>query len=167
MTREPTTIVRSETARSASVRSATARLRAGEGIGPRVTELLADRLTATAAVARLAVARAPHEAIEPDALAALASVQRLDEEELIARWRHFRVFYASYLESMRARESTMKRALEALSSHAAARSPDPKLRSALRVCRLRRPPLAKVQALVAEARALQLDAGQNTITQTS
>lgn len=141
------------------------RNRAGEGLGPRPSELLADRLGAAAALFRMAPAPVALEGI-PDAraLAELSSLQRRDEEELLARWHHFRDYYRSYLDTMRAREASLKRAVDALSAATGDRSASPKVRSALRICRLRRPPLAKVQAIVAEARALEAD---QIMTQTS
>ena len=136
------------------------RVRAAEGIGPRPSELLADRLDAAAALAKLTASRAgldgdpARERVDFAALAELASVQRGDEDELLARWHHFRGYYVAYLDVVRAREATLKGALDALATITGERAGDPKVRSALRLCRLRRPPLAKVEALVSEANGL-------------
>jgi hypothetical protein len=134
------------------------RVRATEGIGPRPSELIADRLFAVAALAQ--VTRPENaESIDVEALSKLASEQRRDEEELIQRWDRFRSYYLEYLTALPARQSTLKRALDALSIQAAARAGDPSVRSALRVCRLRRPPLAKVEAIVAAAQGERLAVG--------
>ena len=130
------------------------RIRAAEGLGPRPSELLADRLGAAAALARMTSTLPIEGAPDARALAELSAVQRRDEDALIACWHNFREHYVRYLDIMRAREATLKRALDVLSAATGDRAAPPKVRAALRMCRLRRPPLAKVEALVAEARAL-------------
>src|SRR5206468_38106 len=79
---------RDETGRDLPV---TARVRATEGIGPRPSELIADRLFAVAALAQLT--RPQHAAppsepspIDAEALSKLATEQQRDEEELIEQW---------------------------------------------------------------------------------
>lgn len=139
------------------------RHRPSEAHAPRPSDLLADRLRPIAAWMRargvslaMKTEDGADQTLDADAVDALVSAQQLAEIELQARFHAFRSYYAEYTEVVRARERVVHAAIAAFD-----RKDDPDARRAMRLSRLRRPPLAKVLAL--EARAGR----QNAITPTS
>lgn len=86
--------------------------------------------------------------LDGHALVDLASTQERAESELLARWQEFRDYYVVYTRQMQDRERVLREAIAEMEQ----RRGDADTRTSLRLCKLRRPPLAKVQAAVAEAR---------------
>lgn len=124
------------------------RHRASEPFAPRPGDRIADRLHlvaawATRVAAILNVDGAPFAAAE---IAALAREQERDEQQLLERFQAFREFYAHYNETLRAREPVLFAGIAEMER----RRGEPETRRAMRFCKLRRPPLAKVRAAVEE-----------------
>lgn len=86
--------------------------------------------------------------VDGHALLDLAEQQTAAESELVARWQAFRDYYVSYTTTTREREQVLRVAIGDMEQ----RRGDSDTRKSLRLCKLRRPPLAKVRAAVAEAR---------------
>ena len=128
----------------------TERHRPSEAFSPRPSDLIADRLRVLAAWATLTRTSITIQRVVFDgpALEQLAEEQARDEAALLQHWSAFRDFYTEYTATLKDREAIL---LEAIAEVAQMRS-DRGTRNALRLCRLRRPPLAKVQAIVAESR---------------
>jgi hypothetical protein len=126
------------------------RHRPSETHAPRPSDRIADRLHLLAAWSlRTGITvRVDGWILDGHALADLAAAQERSEEELLARWQAFRDFYVSYTASMRDREKLLRTAIDEMEQH----RHDEETRRSLRLCKLRRPPLAKVRAAVAEAR---------------
>lgn len=131
----------------------TERHRPSEPFSPRPSDLIADRLRVLAAWATLTGATVSIDGAVFDGAAfeRLAELQARDEAQLLEHWRTFRAFYAQYTAARKARETILLAAIAVIAELATARG-DGDAKKALRLCRLRRPPLAKVNALVAEAR---------------
>ena len=128
----------------------TDRHRPSEPYSPRPSDLIADRLRVLAAWATMngTTVTIDGAVFDGAAFARLAEQQACDEADLLEHWRTFRSFYAQYTETLKERETILLGAIEAVSrTHN-----DVGTKRALRLCRLRRPPLAKVSAIVAEAR---------------
>lgn len=128
----------------------TERHRPSEPFSPRPSDLLADRLRVLAAWATINAATVTIDGAVFDgaALERLAQEQACDEALLLEHWSRFRSFYAGYTTRLKERESILLAAINEVSRvHS-----DSGTKKALRLCRLRRPPLAKVSAFVAEAR---------------
>jgi hypothetical protein len=122
------------------------RHRPSEAFTPRPSDLIATRL-------RLAAALVGEANVEFDAegrrwnaesLQEAAEDQARVEEELVAAFAAFRDIYTRHGELLRVRSALLARATELVAPIA------PK--HELRLCRLRRPPLAKVEVAIAEAR---------------
>jgi hypothetical protein len=128
----------------------TDRHRPSEPYSPRPSDLIADRLRVLAAWATLNATTVTIDGAVFDGAAfeELAEQQARDEVQLLEHWKTFRAFYANYTETLRARETIL---LAAIAEVSKTRS-DTETKKALRLCRLRRPPLAKVSAMVAAAR---------------
>jgi len=128
----------------------TDRHRPSEPYSPRPSDLIADRLRVLAAWATLNATTVTIDGAVFDGAAfeELAEEQARDEAQLLEQWKTFRAFYAQYTETLKQREMIL---LAAIAEVVKTRS-DSGTKKALRLCRLRRPPLAKVNALVAEAR---------------
>lgn len=126
------------------------RHRPSERLAPRPSDRLADRLHVVAAWAtRVRVAlRIDDRTLDGPELFALAEAQERDETELLRRFATFREFYSGYTSALSARERVLFTAIAEMERRAA----EPATRAALRLSRLRRPPLAKVRAVVDEAR---------------
>jgi hypothetical protein len=122
------------------------RHRPSEAFAPRPGDLIASRVQLIAALVR--AARVTFEAEgttwDHDALSAAAEKQAQIEAELLAVFAAFREVYMRHAELHRLHSSVIARATETLSTKAS--------KNDLRLCRLRRPPLAKVQVAIAEAR---------------
>jgi len=128
----------------------THRHRPSEPFSPRPSDLIADRLRVLAAWATLTGATVTIDGAVFDgpAFERLAEAQARDEALLLEHWRTFRGFYGDYTRTLKEREAIL---LAAISEVARTRS-DSGTKKAIRLCRLRRPPLAKVSAIVAQAR---------------
>jgi len=128
----------------------TDRHRPSEPYSPRPSDLIADRLRVLAAWATLNGMNVPVDGAVFDgpAFARLAEEQARAEADLLEHWRTFRSFYAQYTETLKEREAIL---LGAIAEVSRTRT-DVATKRAIRLCRLRRPPLAKVRAIVAEAR---------------
>ncbi len=128
----------------------TERHRPSEPFSPRPSDLIADRLRVLAAWATINATTVTIDGAVFDGTAfeRLAQEQACDEALLLEHWRKFRDFYAGYTARLKERESIL---LAAITEVSRMRS-DTGTKKALRLCRLRRPPLAKVSAIVAEAR---------------
>lgn len=126
------------------------RHRPSAALAPRPGDLIAGRWHALAAFARITAVTETLDGkvFDADAIQSIATSQQLAEDELCARWRAFRDYYVQYTEVVREREDLLRRVVECL----AERHRDVRSRDALRLCRLRKPPLAKIDALVAESR---------------
>ena len=97
------------------------RRRATEALSPRVQDLCAERLRALAVCAREVGAVALEDGTRVDAptLDALAEEQRVDEREMIAKWKEFEDGYARYAERAAPRRALVSTAIEALAPAAA------------------------------------------------
>jgi hypothetical protein len=117
-----------------------------ETLAPRRSDRIADRLRVLAAVLRSrgTVLEDEARALDGDALEAMANAQREAEEELSARFVAFYEYYATYRALLDERRNILQRGIEVLS----AAHRDPEARRALRLCRLHRPPVATVRAMV-------------------
>jgi hypothetical protein len=127
------------------------RHRPSEPISPRPSDLIADRLRVLAAWATKSGTSIEIDGKRFDgaALEALAQSQLMAETELLAHFRVFRGYYVNYTDVLQKRERLLREAIQHLELH----RDNAATRTVLRLCKLRRPPLAKVRALVAEARA--------------
>lgn len=125
------------------------RHRPSEPHSPRPSDKIADRLHILAAWAlRTGVTlRVDGWILDAHAVVDLAAAQERSEAELIAKWQAFRAFYVDYTRVTADRERVLRTAMEQMQQHG-----DGDSRKALRLCKLRRPPLAKVRAAVEEAR---------------
>lgn len=128
------------------------RHRRSEEFAPRPSDLIADRLRVLAAWALRHGATVDVDGARLDgaALEQIAHAQSLAESELATWWKGFRGYYTSYSEVLRERERLLFRAIAELEALRA----DADARRTLRLCKLRRPPLAKVREAV--------DAGRRT-----
>ncbi len=126
------------------------RHRPSERLAPRPSDRIADRLHVVAAWATRAnvTLSIDDQTLGGPELFALAEAQARDETELLHRFASFREFYASYT----ARLATLERVLASAIAEMERRVAEPATRASLRLSRLRRPPLAKVRAVVDEAR---------------
>jgi len=128
-----------------------ARLRALESLTPRPGDRIAHRIRALAAWAKNAGATTEVAGLRVDAeiLHTIADKQSTAEDELIARYEALRTLYPEHVELTRKHESLMRSAIEGFER---ARG-DEATRRALRLCKLRRPPLAKIRAMTEAAYA--------------
>jgi hypothetical protein len=122
------------------------RHRPSEAFTPRPGDLIANRLQLVAALARPANVTFEAEGTtwNHESLSAAAEDQARVETELLAVFAAFRDIYTRHGELHRVRTAVLAKATEVLSTTAS--------KNDLRLCRLRRPPLAKVQVAIAEAR---------------
>ena len=128
----------------------TDRHRPSEPHAPRPSDRIADRLHILAAWSlRTGITvRVDGWILDGHALVDLATAQERSEEELIAKWQAFRDFYVGYTSATRERDRVLQAAIDQMERLRA----DAETRTSLRLCKLRRPPLAKVRAAVEEAR---------------
>lgn len=128
----------------------TDRHRPSERLAPRPSDRIADRLHVVAAWATRtrSVVEIDGLALDGQALFAVAAAQERDETALLARFATFRELYESYTATVADRERVLFAAIAQMEQHAS----EPATRASLRLSRLRRPPLAKVRAVVEEAR---------------
>ncbi|MBI2389014.1 MAG: hypothetical protein HYV09_05290 [Deltaproteobacteria bacterium] len=126
------------------------RHRRSEPFAPRPSDLIADRLRVLAAWAlrRGATVDVDGTLLDGAALDRIAQAQSLAESELATWWKGFRGYYSSYGEVLRERERLLHRAIAELEALRA----DADARRTLRLCKLRRPPLAKVREAVEGSR---------------
>ena len=126
------------------------RHRPSEPYSPRPSDLIADRLHILAAWALRTGVSLTIDGwiVDGHGLLDLAEQQARAEEELIARWQAFRDHYVAYTATTKERDEVLRVAIGEMEQ----RRSDGETRKSLRLCKLRRPPLAKVRAAVAEAR---------------
>ncbi|MGZ3420720.1 MAG: hypothetical protein ACXVEF_27285 [Polyangiales bacterium] len=122
------------------------RHRPSEPFTPRPSDLIATRLRLVAALVREAKLEFEAEGTRwnGESLQEAAEDQARVESELVAGFTAFREIWARHGELHRVRSAALARATELVTPMA------PK--HELRLCRLRRPPLAKVEIAIAEAR---------------
>ena len=87
--------------------------------------------------------------VDAEILHSLADQQSTAEDELVARYDALRTLYPDHVELTQKHESLMRAAIEGFER---TRSDDVS-RRALRLCKLRRPPLAKIRAMTEAAYA--------------
>lgn len=127
------------------------RHRPSEPHSPRPSDMIADRLHILAAWALRTKVTLTVDGwiVDGHAMLDLAAQQARAEDELVARWQEFRDHYVSYTTTTREREKVLRTAIAAMEQHRG----DDATRKSLRLCKLRRPPLAKVRDAIAQARS--------------
>lgn len=122
------------------------RHRPSEAFAPRPGDLIASRLQLVAALARAARVTFEVEGTtwDHESLSSAAEDQSRVEAELLSAFAAFRDVYTRHGELHRVRSAVLAKATEAVSPMVT--------KNEARLCRLRRPPLAKVQVAIAEAR---------------
>lgn len=133
------------------------RHRPSEPFSPRPGDLLAERLRLLATVVRRTGVVVDVDGVpwDADALDRIVEAQAIAEAELNARFRAFQQFYAAYTPVLRERERVLHGAIAWFD----ARDLGPTVKASIRMCKLRRPPLAKVRSLV-DATPRQRAAGE-------
>lgn len=126
------------------------RHRPSEPFSPRARDLIADRLHLLSALLDASGTSFDLDGLRWDgeALARIAQDQERLENELLESFRAFREIYAAHT----AARALHLRVLETGIETVARADADRRRAAALRLCRLQRPPLAKVHAAIAEAR---------------
>ncbi len=122
------------------------RHRPSEPFSPRPGDFVAERLRVLAAVVRRTGATVEVDGVpwSADALDRIVEAQAIAEAELRARFRAFQELYAAYTPVLRERERLLHGAIAWFD----ARDLGPEVRASIRLCKLRRPPLAKVRRVV-------------------
>jgi hypothetical protein len=135
------------------------RHRPSERVAPRPSDFISNRILGLAAWMSRRGIRVEIESVAHDghSLGALAEAHAKAEDELSTRFSVLRQWWIEHEHRTRAHEALLLRVLEALPSEL-----DAEGKVAVRLARLRRPPLAKVRALVrpAEAEAHRTDESQ-------